>query len=249
MAGGSGGFVRFPMLFEHKKWGLSDTRRLKQQHKQITKLVLGTTKRYKPYLLFCSIRVIKLTPTVLFTQRPYFKITPNFRQQRSEIETSQVWWIIFQAGELKVLSFQESEVLSKLDSGGFVRIRVVLSKPKSAFKLGFGWFRQDSGGSFKTQKCFQTWIRVVLSGFGWFFQVSEFFRTEKCFQTADSGLSLRIRGVLSSFGVLQNSKVLSNSGFGSFSQDSGCSFKILRVLQKCFQMDVDAFFDGWWVFF
>ena len=97
---------------------------------------------------------------------------------------------------------------------------------------------------FELKSSFEQRIRVVLSGFGWFFQVSEFFRTEKFFQIMDSGLSLRIRGVLSSFGVLQNSKVLSNNGFGSFSPDSGCSFKILMVLQKFFQMDVDAFFDG-----
>ena len=94
--------------------------------------------------------------------------------------------------------------------------------PRDEFVGVWTWFFQDSGSKLKSS--FKQRIRV--------------FFPQKCFQTADSGLSLRIRGVLSSFGVLQN------SGFGSFSQDSGSSFKILRVLQKFFQMDVDAFFDG-----
>ena len=73
--------------------------------------------------------------------------------------------------------------------------------------------------SFESWSSFEQWIRVVLSGFGWFF------RTEKFFRTADSGGSFRIRVVLSKF------------------------WEFFQNFKKCFRMDVDAFFDGWWVCF
>ena len=70
---------------------------------------------------------------------------------------------------------------------------------------------------------------MVLSGFG--------FKTQKFFQTADSG-------VLSS-------KVLSNSGFGSFSQDSGCSFKFWSSskLKSSFKQRIRVVLSGFGVFF
>ena len=69
----------------------------------------------------------------------------------------------------------------------------------------------------------------------------EFFRTEKFFRTADSGGSFRIREVLSIFGVLQNSKVLSNSGFGSFSQDSGGSSKLISAFKQRIRVFLSRF--------
>ena len=66
--------------------------------------------------------------------------------------------------------------LSNLDPGGSVRIRVVLSRTKSALKPGSRGFCQDPGGSVRIRVVLsnflfcQTWIRGVLSGSGGFCQ-------------------------------------------------------------------------------
>ena len=95
--------------------------------------------------------------------------------------------------------------------------------PRNKQSLPSGSFKFQS--PFELKSSFKQRIRVFLSGFGEFFPVSECFRTEKFFRTADSGGSFRIRVVLSKF------------------------WEFFQNFKKCFRMDVDAFFDGWWVCF
>ena len=127
--------------------------------------------------------------------------------------------------------------------------------PRNKQSLPSGSFKFQS--PFELKSSFKQRIRVFRSGFGVFFQVLEFFKTQKFFQTADSGRSLRIRGVLSKFwGFFKSSSKWMSM---LFSTDDGCSSKHFGLLSngcRCFfrrmskVLSNEKFFkNGWWVFF